>query len=367
MTAPKNPALDAILETMVDGVITIDKTGLIQRYNTACETIFGYKHSEVQGQNVKMLMPDNYRQDHDQYITDYQHSGEAKIIGIGREVSGKRKNGDIFPMYLSVGENKGGGEGGYVGIIRDLTEKAARDAEHNRIQQEYFHLSRVAAMNQMGTAIAHELNQPLAAIMNYVQAAKATLNTGKDVDREAINQMMSKSSEQVDRAAKTLARLRRFIQTGDVEKEKADVLSVIKTSVELSVLSFKALGVTIKYEFEKDLPDILMSDVQIQQVLVNLIRNACEAMERSPDKILRISASLPERNTLLIGVIDTGAGISDVRLKMLFEPFSSDKKDGLGVGLSISQSIIASHDGRLWGEQNEAGGSAFYFTLPAKG
>ncbi|WP_418152377.1 PAS domain S-box protein [Litorimonas sp. RW-G-Af-16] len=167
--------LDAVLHTLVDGVIMINGKGEIARYNPACEKIFGYKFSEVEGRNIRCLMPEPYRENHDDYIANYQSSGTAKIIGIGREVSGKRKDGNIFPMYLSVGEIPNVKGRAYVGIIRDLTLERQRQEEFEHLQNAHFHLSRVSAMDQMGAAIAHELNQPLTAIMNYLDAGVTIL------------------------------------------------------------------------------------------------------------------------------------------------------------------------------------------------
>lgn len=367
MQSEYDASLKAVLDTIVDGVILIDNVGLINRYNPACEKIFGYTASEVRGKNINMLMPDRYRHHHDDYISNYRKTGQAQIIGIGREVSGQRKNGDIFPMYLSVGENRTQGQEGYVGIIRDLSEDVEKTENYNRLQQEYFHLSRVAAMNQLGTAIAHELNQPLAAIMNYLQAATTTLQAQESIDKEKFQQILSKSTEQVDRAAKTLSSLRRFIKSGEIQKEGFDLLKVVKTSVKITLLGFSKMNVSITYDFPNDLPEIFGSDVQIQQVLVNLLRNACEAMESSQEKTLILNAKLVGENIVQIGVVDTGEGLSSEKIDLLFNLFSSDKKDGLGVGLSISQSIVSGHGGKLWCEHNPREGSGFYFTLPVKG
>jgi two-component system sensor kinase FixL len=350
---------------MVDGVITIGPRGHIQLYNPACEKIFGYLSAEVKGKNISVLMPEPDRQNHDSYISNYQKSRKAKIIGIGRRVSGLRKNGEVFPMYLSVGENTSEALGGYVGIIRDLTEETKNAEQYSQLQEEFFHLSRVAAMNQVGTAIAHELNQPLAAVMNYIHAAQASLQGMDHTDKVMLQDIMAKSASQVERAATTLSRLRRFIQSGEIEKNAFTLRGIVASSVNLAMINFKASTIKIVQDYPDSSPLLVFgSDIQIQQVLVNLIRNACESFGSSEENTILISVEKEDNHHVKIGVIDNGEGLTDAAMDTLFKPFVSSKRNGLGVGLSISQSIINNHDGRLWAEPNPDGGSAFYFTLP---
>lgn len=359
-----NFELDAVLNTLVDGLIMIDARGLITRYNIACESIFGYDPSEVIGKNIRCLMPEPYHSKHDDYIANYHATKKAAIIGIGRDVSGQRKDGTVFPMYLSVGEIRNVKGHAYVGIIRDLTETVARRRAFEQLQQEHFHLSRVSAMDQMGAAIAHELNQPLTAVMNYLDAGGTVLSRDDAIDRTRLATIMEKASGQAERAAKILARLRQFIETGDMNKKMVSIDTLIHGAIDLTMPQFKNNGISTHVDIEADLPDILVSDVQIQQVLVNLIRNACEAMVEQDTKTLRVTAKREDDKRIKIGVIDSGIGLSEADLKSLYEPFNSDKTGGLGVGLSISRSIIANHEGKLWAERNTPRGACFYFTLP---
>jgi len=360
----RTTGLDSVLNTIVDGVIIIDKKGAIQRYNPACVRIFGYSVEEVLGKNVSVLMPEPDHSAHDSYLHNYQSSGEAKIIGIGREVKGLRKSGEVFPMYLSVGEMPGGTNGGFVGIIRDLTIENERATAFDELQQQHFHLSRISAMNQMGAAIAHELNQPLTAIMNYLEAGMAILDRANFSDANMLQSVMKKSSEQAHRAAQILSRLRQFIETGDVEKSQVDVTETINKALELIRLSFKNKSIDFQINVPEDIPGIWGNSVQIQQVLVNLMRNGCEAMEHSAEKNLVISARRHEGNMVEIKVSDTGLGMSDENFDTLFKPFSSSKDGGLGVGLSISQTIVDNHEGQLWAEHNSPNGTNFYITIP---
>ena len=356
--------LNAILNTIVDGVIVINEMGIIEKYNPACCKIFGYEPSEVIGQNVRCLMPSPYHAEHDDYISNYKSSGVAKIIGIGREVKGARKDGKVFPMYLSVGELPREDGRAFIGIIRDLSKDTAQRVEYERLQQSHFHLSRVAAMDQMGAAIAHELNQPLSAIMNYLEAGATILDRKDEALYDRLANIMKQSAGQAERAAKILSRLRQFIETGDTEKKLHPVESLLRVSLDLIQSSYKNSDIDFQVSLDPDLPPLLVSEVQIQQVLINLIRNACEAVAQSDVKSVRLSAKLKNSNTVKIGVCDTGHGLSDQQHEKLYEVFSSDKEGGLGVGLSISQSIVKNHEGKLWAEENSPQGTCFYFTLP---
>ena len=358
-----SPKFEAVMNTLVDGAIMIDAKGLITSFNLACETMFGYEREAVIGRNISLLMPEPYRGNHDQYIQNYQSSMKPQIIGIGREVEGQRKDGTVFPMHLSVGEVKGEKQSSFVGIIRDLTEEYEAREQYERLQQQHFHLSRVSAMDQMGTTIAHELNQPLTAIMNYMNAGVKMVKEAEGADITKLSLVMEKSSEQAGRAAAILSRLRRFIETGDVEKRVISPVRLIETSLELIMPLFKNDNISVQYELEDHLPDILVSSVQIQQVLVNLIKNACEAMLEETERRLTLKA-YSSKNAAIICVQDTGKGLSRTDFATLYEPFASDKANGLGVGLSICRTIIDNHNGQLWAERNSPQGSCFYISLP---
>ena len=270
-------------------------------------------------------------------------------------------------MYLSVGEYEGSGFSGYVGIIRDLTEDVRRRDAFDRLQQAHFHLSRVSAMDQMGSAIAHELNQPLTAIMNYLEAGQVIL--GRDIEDQAdrIKNIMQKSSDQARRAAQILARLRQFIETGDVEKSTVDLPDIARQSLELVEPMVRKNQIEVRLKVEPDLPYVVANAVQLQQVLVNLIRNASEAMESARYKNLEVEVSKFGADMVQVSISDTGPGLEPKTMETIFEPFNSTKSGGLGVGLSISRTIINNHNGRLWAEPNLPTGTIFNFTIPIEG
>lgn len=357
--------LNAVMNTLVDAAIVIDSKGSIQLINPAGEAIFGYRAAEVLGQNVTVLMPEPYHSEHDAYIDNYVKTGEKKIIGIGREVQGRRRNGDVFPMGLSVGEMGDTGPRLFIGIIHDLTDRHRREAEFDALQARHFHLSRVAAMNEMGAAIAHEINQPLAATANYIETAK--ILAGRiETSEDKLSPVLDHALEQNNRAAEIISRMRTFIERGDVNLGVVDLEQALDDSLLLSLSRFRDTGVDVVRTIAPDATRVRGDAVHIQQVLVNLIRNGCEAMVDSGQKKLTImvAADAEHNNMVRVSVSDTGGGLSPDVLPDLFTAFTSTKSGGLGVGLSISRSIVRAHGGRIWAADNDQSGATFSFTLP---
>lgn len=364
-TSGPTSELNAVMNTLVDAAIVIDSKGAIQLINPAGEAIFGYCAADLMGRNVKVLMPEPYHSEHDGYIDGYVKTGEKKIIGIGREVQGRRKNGDIFPMGLSVGEMGHTGARLFIGIIHDLTERDRREAEFDALQARHFHLSRVAAMNEMGAAIAHEINQPLAATANYIETAKILAGRAQDADSQ-LSPVLERALEQNNRAAEIIARMRTFIERGDVNLGTVDLEQALNDSLLLSLSKFRDTGIEVVRHVDPNATSARGDAVHIQQVLVNLIRNGCEAMVDSDEKQLTITVAADgeHNNMVRVSLSDTGAGLSPDILPDLFTAFTSTKSGGLGVGLSISRSIVRAHGGRIWATENDGAGATFSFTLP---
>lgn len=357
--------LTAVMNTLVDAAVVIDSHGAIQLINPAGEAIFGYPAEALIGRNVMVLMPEPYHSEHDGYINNYLNTGEKKIIGIGRDVQGRRRNGEVFPMNLAVGEMEGTGSVLFIGIIRDLTDRHLRAAEFDALQARHFHLSRVAAMNEMGAAIAHEINQPLAATANYIETAKilASRTTGAG---EALAPVLDQALDQNKRAAEIISRMRTFIERGDVNLGAVDLEQALDDSLLLSLTKFRDTGIEVDRRIDPDATTVRGDAVHIQQVLVNLIRNGCEAMADSPTKrlVVTVARDGEHADMVRISLADTGVGLTPDILPDLFTAFTSTKRGGLGVGLSISRSIVRAHGGRIWAAGHEGGGATFSFTLP---
>jgi two-component system sensor kinase FixL len=357
--------LKSILETVPEAMIVIDEHGAIQSFSTAAQRLFGYAASEVIGQNIKIMMPSPYRQEHDSYLARYLRTNEARIIGIGRVVVGQRKNGSTFPMELAVGEMRSNNQRYFTGFIRDLTERQNAEARLQELQSELVHISRLTAMGEMASTLAHELNQPLSAITNYIKGSRRMLADRTDETSSMVLAALDKSAEQALRAGQIIRRLRDFVSRGESERRVESIAKIAEEASALALVGAKDLGVRTEFEFNRGKDLVLADKVQVQQVLLNLIRNAIEAMHGSDPRNLTVSASNSPEGMVTVSVADTGPGIAPEIAKQLFQPFVTTKREGMGVGLSICRTIVESHGGRIWAEPNPAGGTIFRFTLRA--
>jgi two-component system, LuxR family, sensor kinase FixL len=357
--------LRSILDTVPDAMIVIDGAGIIQSFSAAAERMFGYREAEAIGWNLKVLMPEPDRTRHDGYIARHRSTGERRIIGIGRIVTGKRRDGTTFPMHLSVGEMASGGEPYYTGFIRDLTEHQQTQAKLQELQSELMHVSRLTAMGEMASALAHELNQPLAAITNYMKGSRRLLAGSQDPNIAKIESAMDRAAEQALRAGQIIRRLRDFVSRGESERRVESLAKLIEEAGALGLAGAREQSVQLRFNVNP-LDDLVLVDrVQIQQVLVNLFRNALEAMAQSPRRELVATNRRVADDMIEVEVSDTGTGFHDDVKLNLFQTFFTTKETGMGVGLSISRSIIEAHGGRMWAENNATGGATFRFTLPA--
>ena len=353
----------SILETVPDAMVVIDERGTIQSFSATAERLFGFTAGEVQGRNVSMLMPAPYRHEHDGYLDRYLTTGERRIIGVGRVVVGQRKDGGTFPMELAVGEVAQEGKRQFIGFVRDLTQRQERERLLHEVQSELLHISRLSTMGEMASALAHELNQPLSAIANYLQGSRRLLQNSSDDRAPVIMEAMDKAAEQAVRAGQVIQRLRDFVTRGETEKRIESIKKLVEESTALALVAAKDLSVRVSLRLDPPLDLVLVDRVQIQQVLLNLLRNALEAMQTSERRELIVSTSPAEDNMVAVDVGDTGCGISPDVASRLFQPFVTTKRQGMGVGLSISRTIIESHGGQITVAPNPGGGTIFRFTL----
>jgi two-component system, LuxR family, sensor kinase FixL len=356
--------LRSILDTVPDAMIVINGDGIVQLFSTAAERMFGYAEREAIGKNVSELMPMPDRARHDGYLARYLSTGERHIIGIGRIVTGKRRDGTTFPMHLSIGEMQSGGALYFTGFVRDLTEHQETQARLQELQSELVHISRLSAMGEMASALAHELNQPLAAISNYMKGSRRLLADSTDPNAPKIESAMDRAAEQAIRAGQIIRRLRDFVSRGESEKRVESLSKLIEEAGALGLTGAREQNIQLRFNLNPDFDLVLVDRVQIQQVLVNLFRNALEAMSQSSQRELIVSNAEVGDEMLEVTVSDTGSGFHDDVKSHLFQTFFTTKETGMGVGLSISRSIIEGHGGRMWAETNASGGATFRFTLP---
>ena len=302
--------LRSILDTVPDAMIVIDGYGIMQFFSTAAERQFGYTEQEAIGQNVSILMPKPDRARHDGYLARYRSTGERHIIGIGRIVTGKRKDGTTFPMHLSIGEMQSGGEPYFTGFVRDLTEHQQTQARLQELQSELVHVSRLTAMGEMASALAHELNQPLAAISNYMKGSRRLLAGSADPNTPKIESALDRAAEQALRAGQIIRRLRDFVARGESEKRVESLSKLIEEAGALGLAGAREQSVQLRFNLDPEFDLVLVDRVQIQQVLVNLFRNALEAMAQSPQRRTdRLEHAGVADDMIEIAVSDTGSGI----------------------------------------------------------
>jgi two-component system sensor kinase FixL len=359
--------LRSILETVPDAMVIIDEHGRIMSFSKAAERLFGFAEAELLGENVSTLMPSPDRERHDGYLERYLRTGEKRIIGIGRLVTGRRRDGTTFPMELSVGEAELGDERVFTGFIRDLTERQDYEKRLHTVQSELAHVSRVTAMGTLATSIAHELNQPLTAIANYVETASDLLasDTGEKTVT-LIREALDECAREAVRAGQIVRRLRDYISRGETERQVVSLARLVNEATALAFVGAGAQSVDLTVKIgEQDL--VLVDRVQIQQVLLNLIRNAVEAMHEQAHGRLTISAVRRDDGFIEVIVSDSGPGLAPEIVENLFAPFHSTKATGMGVGLSISRTIVEAHEGRIWADGSPYGGTSFHFTVPDAG
>ncbi len=352
--------LQSILDTIPEGLIVIDRQGIVQYFGAAAERMFGFAPNEVIGHNIRLLMPRPYADAHDGYIERYLTTGERRVIGIGRVVVGQRKNGTTFPMELQIGEVLVPGGHFFTGFVRDLTERQDRERRVAELQSELIHVSRLSELGQMVSALAHEVNQPLTAIANYIRGIRRLLTPENP---PALHEAIERIGEQADRAHSIIQGLHGFVKK---EARPRRVESLVTIIQEISALALVGTGRSMNLDLQiaADATHAYIDKVQIQQVLLNLLRNAVEAMANLSVRRLTV-ATARRGDRVEIRVSDTGPGLPEAVRAHLFQPFVTTKPDGLGVGLSICSSIVEAHGGELIAPEAKQGGAVFCFTVPA--
>lgn len=360
--------LRSILATVPDAMVVIDESGIILSFSAAAEKMFGYAESEVVGENVSMLMPSPDRERHDSYLHNYRTTGERKIIGIGRVTTARRRDGNTFPIELSVGEAWIGGKRIFTGFIHDITQRQQAELTMQDLQSELAHVGRVSEMGTLASSLAHELNQPLTAIANYCEGARELL--ARDLDAETVatvREALEEAASESVRAGEIVRRMRDFMSHGSTEHRVEHLPKLITEANALALVGSREHGIEVQVSLDPRADRVFADRVQIQQVLVNLIRNAIEAMHDTRIRSLTITSSLGPAGYVTVSVEDTGTGISESVASQLFQPFITSKEAGMGIGLSICRTIIEAHGGRIWFEPGDDRGTVFRFTLPLAG
>ena len=362
----------ALMQAAIDAIVLIDQQGLIVDINPATLHMFGYGKDDLIGHNVSCLMPAPYRAEHDGYLARYHQQGNPRIIGIGREVMAQRRDGSIFPIDLTVGEIRSAESDGYVGFIRDLTSRKAIEAklaerENELVQQR----ERIAEVGQQGmlaelaSGISHEINQPLAAISTYAQACRR-MAADPVANSALIAQTLEKINQQAERAGKVVHSMRRLVRHQGVDAQSLRVNALLE-DVE-SLLAIDPRKLQIRCTLDPADARVQGDETQLQQVLVNLVRNAYEACAASsPEVQVELRSQVLSRDWIELAVLDRGPGVASHMVDQVFQPFVTGRQEGLGLGLSISKSIVDAHGGELSFRPREGGGTCFTILLPREG
>lgn len=362
--AGREEHLRSILATVPDAMVLIDEQGVIISFSAAAEKMLGYAESEVVGENVSMLMPSPDRERHDGYLRDYRETGQKKIIGIGRVTTARHRDGNTFPIELSVGEAWVDGKRIFTGFIHDLTQRREADLRLRDLQTELAHVGRLSELGTLASSLAHELNQPLTAIASYCQGAADLLEGKPDTDSlEMAREALRETAEQAIRAGQIVRRMRDFLSHGETEHRVESLARIVTEANALALVGSREHGIEVQVLVDPECDEVFVDRIQIQQVLFNLIRNAIEAMIGSPERLLTIATKAGDE-MVTVRVEDTGSGIDERVAPQLFQPFVTSKQTGMGVGLSICRTIVESHGGRIWVEAGAHGGTIFWFTLP---
>ena len=356
-----------VVEAVPNGIVLVAGDGRIAMLNSAVEQAFGYPRDELLGQPIETLVPERYRAAHPRLRDSFTTAPRARAMGAGRELFGRRKDGSEFPVEVGLNpvETK---EGPMVlAAIVDITERLKIEAERRQtdqhlqdLQSELIHVSRLSTMGQMASTLAHELNQPLTAVSSYLQGLKRLAQAELDPAR-AID-VIDRTVAQAARAGEVIRRLRDFVAKGETDRQPENLNDVVEEAVSLAMVGARQSGVILSLQFDPELPPVLIDKVQIQQVVLNLVRNAIEAMEGGERRELTIAT----RSGVFaeITVTDTGPGIAPEVAARLFQPFTTTKKSGMGVGLSICREIVEAHGGRITTAANTPTGTVFRVTLP---
>jgi PAS domain S-box-containing protein len=378
--ADSEERLRAILETAVEGIITIDERGIVESMNRAAEKAFGYQASEVIGKNVSMLMPNPYRREHDGYLKNYREGGEAKIIGIGREVVAQRKDGSTFPMDLSVSEVRLAKSRLFTGFIRDITERKRAEEKLASLAQTLVEKNK--ELETIVYVASHDLRSPLVNIQGFSEELSQSCDQLRKLLR---NELATKSKEEashivavdvpealgfiragVAKIDSLLAGLLRFSRLGRVALniEPLKMRTMINDIVHAMEFQLKRAGARLEIG---ELPDCMGDSTQINQVFSNLLDNALKYLDPNRPGIISISGTL-ERGTVTYKVQDNGIGIAPQHQARVFEIFhrlNPSHSQGEGLGLTISQRIMERHGGKIWVESTPDVGTTFFVCLPA--
>ncbi|MGJ0427631.1 PAS domain-containing sensor histidine kinase [Methylobacter sp.] len=361
--------LNSIFNASVEGIITCDMSCKIISANAAVETIFGYTEAELIGCSINKLMPlSQDKCSHRERKSYRQEADMPKVLGRIREVEGMRKDGSAVPLDISIAEFTLDGQDYFTSIVRDVTQRKMQELQQKEHLEALSHVMRLGLMGELASGIAHEVNQPLTAIVNYAQACLRFIQADQP-DLAKLRSILEKTHDQALKAGQIIHHMRDFVRSKKIHRSTADINALIENAVSLSITDLKQYNIQLSFNLADNLPSIYVDSVQIEQVILNLVRNSIDALKdvaHNKQRKLFIQTLLNDENFIEVKVKDNGHGLGESSQKKILTPFYTTKSSGMGMGLSISQSIVKSHDGSLHFASKAGKGSTFYFTIPVR-
>ncbi len=354
---------DAIFNAAVEGIITFGLSDIIVSANAAVETIFGYKPEELVGLSINQLISTSASDSNDCSLRRAVKPG-----GAIRELDGLHKNGSVVPLDLSMAVYVIDNVQYFTYIVRNVSSRKHREQQDKIHLDQLAHVTRLGLMGEMGSGIAHEVNQPLSAISSYTQVSINLINT-ENPDLVKLTEILAKTQQQALRAGSIIHRMREFVKAHSKHRSTTDLNSLIHEAVGLCSSELKRHDIKLIFELDMNLPQVFVDQIQIEQVLINLIRNSVDAFQSLPARHssqLTIQSCVDPGNSIRVNVKDNGIGLDEHQQLKILMPFYTTKTDGMGMGLSISRSIIEAHQGSLHFDSESGKGSTFYFTLPGQ-
>lgn len=354
-----------LLESAPDALLLIDSQGKILLVNRQAELIFGYGREELIGKPVELLVPLPLRGPHIQQREQYFSQPRVRPMYATPGLHGLHKDGREIPVEISLSPVSGPQGTVVACAVRDVTDRLRAEQLLKQRQEELAHVTRLATVGELATGLAHELNQPLYSISNYARGCLRRLKDGS-ITPERLREVLDEIASEADRAAKIIRRLRRMVQKRESIRKPLSLNHAIQEACALSHAELKRHGTTLVGNLTSKLPRVMADEIQIQQVMINLLRNAAEAMRDTPadEREIRVATSPADTGFLRVDVADAGCGIPEQDLEKVFDAFHTTRSSGMGMGLAISRSIVEVHGGRIWASNNSKRGATFSFTLP---
>jgi two-component system sensor kinase FixL len=361
--------LDSVIDIASDAIISIDEQQCVTHFNKGAEQIFGYSAREVVGEPLGVLLPEQFRRQHKKYVQGFgKEQISSRLMNRRSDIMGLRKNGDTFPARASISRFSQDGAVTLSVYLQDISEIERIEKASQQARDELARVTRIGLVGEISASLAHELNQPLAAILTNAQVLKRQFDAAP-AGLEDADEIISDVIQDTKRAGQVILRLRALLKPGEQQIEVVDLNQTMTEVTDLLSSEFVIRQASLTIETAPGLPAVSADRVQLQQVFLNLIANAFDAMDGNDpaDRHLLIRTSLLQTGFVEVCVRDSGAGFAEESYQQLLESFYTTKKGGMGMGLAISSTMLRAHGGRLWAENNPGPGAAFYFTLPVAG